>query len=79
MVLHGPDVVYFANANYAQYKSLVDLAAEVDAFGFLDLKVCAASARSHSLETDEFPPFVELVTYGPAEIKRLESAGYVRL
>ncbi len=79
MVLHGPDVVYFANGNYAQYKALVDLAAEVDAFGFLDLKVCAASARSQGLEADKFPPFVELVAYGPAEIRRLEAAGYVRL
>ena len=78
MVLHGPDVAYFANENYAEYKSLVDLAAEVDAFGFIDLKVCAASARRQGLQTDTFPPFIELVPYGPPEVRRLESDGYVQ-
>jgi len=79
MVLHGPDVAFFSSENYDQYKSLVDLAAEVDAFGFLDIKVCTASARSRGLDADKFPPFIELVPYGPVKIRRLESAGYVQL
>ena len=79
MVLHGPDVKFFADENYAQYKSLVDLAARMDAFGFIDLKVCAASVRSRGLKTDKFPPFIEFVAYGPVEVNRLESAGYVKL
>lgn len=79
MVLHGPDVEFFATTNYARYRELVDLAAKLDAFGFIDLKVCAASVRSRGLETDRFPPFIELVPYGPAEVSRLESTGYVEL
>ncbi len=79
MVLHGPDVEFFAVENYARYKSLVDLAANVDALGFVDLKVCAASVRSRGLQTDKFPPFIEFVPYGPAEVTRLRSAGYVQL
>ena len=79
MVLHGPDVQFFANENYAQYKPLVDLAARVDAFGFIDLKVCAASVRGQGLQTESFPPFIEFVDYGPAEVNRLKSAGYVEL
>ena len=79
MVLHGPDVEFFAGENYARYKSLVDLAANVDALGFIDLKACAASVRSRSLQTDKFPPFIEFVPYGPGEVTRLRSAGYVQL
>jgi len=79
MVLHGPDVAFFSTDNYDQYKDLVDLAASLDAFGFVDLKVCAASVRSHGLQPEKFPPFIELVPYGPAEVSRLRSAGYVQL
>jgi intracellular sulfur oxidation DsrE/DsrF family protein len=79
MVLHGPDVAFFATDNYEQYKDLVDLAAKLDAFGFVDLKACAASIRSHGLQAEGFPPFIELVPYGPAEVSRLRSAGYVQL
>ena len=79
MVLHGPDVAFFATDNYEQYKDLVDLAASLDAFGFVDLKVCAVSVRIHGLQAEKFPPFIEIVPYGPAEVARLRSAGYVQL
>jgi hypothetical protein len=46
MVLHEPDIEFFAVENSARYKSLVDLAANVDVLGFVDSKVCAVSVRS---------------------------------
>jgi intracellular sulfur oxidation DsrE/DsrF family protein len=79
VVLHGPDVAFFATENYARNKPLVDLAASLDAFGFVDLKVCAASVRNQGLEASNFPPFIELVPYGPAEVSRLQAADYVQL
>jgi uncharacterized protein len=79
MVLHGPDVAFFASDKYEQYKDLVDLAAKLDAFGFVDFKVCAVSARRNGLQSDSFPSFIELVPYGPAEVSRLEAAGYLQL
>jgi len=79
MVVHGPDVEYFATENYAQHCPLVDLAASLDALGFVDLKVCVASIRAAGLDSSTFPPFIELVPYGPTEITRLKSAGYVEL
>jgi len=79
MVLHGPDVAYFATDNYTQYRALVDLAASLDAFGFVHLKICVTSVRANGLESSRFPPFIELVPYGPAEITRLKSVGNVEL
>jgi intracellular sulfur oxidation DsrE/DsrF family protein len=79
MVLHGPDVEFFARRNYDQYRDIVDMAAQLDAFGLIDMKVCAASASSRGIDNDEFPPFIEIVPYGPAEISRLEEEGYIRL
>jgi intracellular sulfur oxidation DsrE/DsrF family protein len=79
VVLHGPDVAIFATENYEKYKNLVDLAASLDAFGFVDLKVCAASARNTGIEPTSFPPFIELIPYGPDEVSRLTSEDYVDL
>jgi intracellular sulfur oxidation DsrE/DsrF family protein len=79
IVLHGPDVTFFATENYAKYKNLVELAASLDAFGFVDLKVCAASAQNTGIELTRFPAFIELVPYGPAEVLRLRGEGYVDL
>ena len=79
MVLHGPDLEYFAKRNYAKHKDLVDTAAKLEAFGFIDLKVCAVSARSHGVEEDGFPPFIDIVPFGPGEIRELERQGYTKL
>ncbi len=77
LVIHGPDVEYFALRNYDRYADIVDLAASLDADGFVDLKVCAVSARN--VDAPGFPPFIELVPYGPDEIARLHEDGYIQL
>lgn len=79
MVLHGPDLQYFAKHSYEDNKDLVDTAANLEANGFIDLKVCAISARSHGVENDGFPAFIETVPYGPGEIRELEKQGYTKL
>jgi uncharacterized protein len=79
VVLHGPDVAFFATENHEKYKNLVDLAASLDAFGFVELKVCAASARNTGIEPTSFPTFIELVPYGPDEVSRLTAEDYVDL
>lgn len=79
LVLHGPDVEFFAAKNYAEHQRIVDLAAQLDAFGVFDFRICAASAASLGLATTDVPAFIEFVPYGPAEIRRLEEAGYAEL
>ncbi|MEM7467279.1 MAG: DsrE family protein [Pseudomonadota bacterium] len=79
MVLHGPDAQFFAKQNYEKNKSLVDSAAKLEAFGFIDLKVCAVSAKSHGIGEDGFPAFIDVVPYGPDAIKRLRDNGFTEL
>jgi len=79
MVLHGPDVAFFASDRYDEYRELVDLARDLDTLGYVDLKICAASVRNRGLDAQRFPSFIEFVPYGPAEVNRLKSEGYVRL
>ena len=79
MVLHGPDAQYFAKKNYAENKSMIDLAEKLEASGFVDLKVCAVSAKSQGIEHDGFPAFIEIVPYGPKAIENLERAGFTEI
>ncbi len=78
LVLHGPDIKFFTADNYAQYRELVDLAASLDAQGYVDLKICTKSVSSRGLDAAQFPRFIEFVPYGPDEINRLKSQGYAR-
>ncbi|MGR8948742.1 MAG: DsrE family protein [Gammaproteobacteria bacterium] len=79
LVMHGPDAQYFAKDNYEQNKSLVDSAAQLEAFGFIDLKVCAKSARSQGIDEDGFPAFIEVVPYGPDALRTLNEQGFTEL
>jgi len=79
LVLHGPEVEYFARKNYDKYKNIVDLAARLDAGNVIDVKVCQTMMKFLHVEKDEMPEFIEQVPYGPNEMKRLEIEGYTYL
>jgi intracellular sulfur oxidation DsrE/DsrF family protein len=79
LVLHGPEIEFFARKNYTQYKDIVDLAAKMDAEGVIDVKVCETRMRSMKLQKEDLPEFVDTVPYGPEEVKRLEREGYTYL
>lgn len=79
LVLHGPEVAFFARRNYAEHRELVDLAAKLDAFQVIEVKVCETRMRGLGLEVEDMPAFVEPVPFGPAEVERLAEEGYVRM
>ncbi len=75
-VLHGPEAGFFVRSNYPRYQEIVDLAARLDAFGVVDIKICEAWLSMRNVQLDELPAFVETVPYGPATTERLEREGY---
>ena len=77
LVLHGPEVEYFAIKNYDKYKDIVDQAARLDAFDVVDVKVCQTMMGVRGIEQNDIPSFIELVPYGPGEVERLKQEGYV--
>lgn len=79
LVLHGPDIEFFDSARYEEHRDIVDLAAQLDAFGVFDFRMCAASAASLGLDAADVPAFIEFVPYGPAEVRRLTEAGFLQL
>ena len=79
MILHGPDINWFTQQNYEQNKQLVDLAAKLDAYDIIDLKVCETAMSNRGLEREQIPSFIESVPYSPDEMKRLLKEDYINL
>jgi intracellular sulfur oxidation DsrE/DsrF family protein len=77
LVLHGPEVEFFAISNYQRYKDVVDKAARLDAFDVVDVKICQSMLQNLGIGQDDIPAFIEQVPYGPGEVERLVREGYV--
>lgn len=79
MVLHGPDINIFRQDNYDKHKALVDLAAKLDAFDIIDMKICETTMSKMGVQRSEVPAFIDSVPYAPDEIRRLGEEGYINL
>jgi len=71
LVLHGPVLRSLLRQNYLQNKALVDKAASLSALGVIDLKACNTWMTGNGIEPQHLQPFIEVIAYGPAEVKRL--------
>jgi intracellular sulfur oxidation DsrE/DsrF family protein len=76
LVLHGPELNFFDLRNYSRYMSIVDLAAQLTAFGVIEVKACRTRMDDLDLTEEDFPGFIEYVPYGPDEVQRLKNEGY---
>lgn len=76
LVLHGNEINYFANKNREQYRDIVDLAMKLDQNNIIEIKMCRTMMRFLELGEEDVPDFIELVPYGPDEVKRLQREGY---
>lgn len=76
VVLHGEEIKAFVRSNYRDNKALVDLAARLDAFNVIDVKVCQRWMGANGISAGDLPPFLEPVPWGAGERKRLQQAGY---
>ena len=76
-VLHGDEIELFTRANYASNQSLVDLAARLDAFEVIDVRVCETWLRDNGVAASELPPFVETVPFGPTFQASLQRSGAI--
>lgn len=79
MILHGPDIDWFTQQNYEHNLELVDLAAKLDAFDIIDMKVCETAMSARGVKREDIPSFIESVPYAPDEMKRLLQEGYINL
>ena len=76
VVLHGSEIIAFVRSNYRNNKALVDLAARLDAFNVIEVKVCKRWMGANGIVESQLPPFIEPVPFGLGERERLQKAGY---
>lgn len=79
MILHGPDIDWFTRKNQEKNRRLIDLAAKLDAFDIIDMKVCETSMIRRGVKREDIPAFIETVPYAPDEMKKLTAEGYINL
>lgn len=77
LVLHGPEVEFFAFKNYAKYRAVVDRAAKLAALGAVDISICQTQMHNYGIGTDQVPSFLRQVPFGPDEVERLLDQGFV--
>ncbi len=79
MIIHGPDIDFFTNQKYEENRKLIDLAARLDAYDVIDMKVCEQTMSMRGVARDDIPQFIESVPYAPTEIKQRLTGGYINL
>ena len=79
LVLHGPEIEHFRISKYSGNQDIVDLAAKLDAFNVIDIKMCNTMMNQLNVDRREIPAFIEIVPYGPDEVDTLQREGFLKL
>jgi intracellular sulfur oxidation DsrE/DsrF family protein len=72
LVLHGPELNFFAIKNYSKYKELMKRAQSLVESETLKIKMCKIAAEGQGYRAKDIHGFVEMVPMGDAEIIRLQ-------
>lgn len=72
LVLHGPELNFFAIKNYSKYKELMHRAQSLVESEALKIKMCKIAAESQGYQSKDIHGFIEMVPMGDAEIVRLQ-------
>lgn len=73
LVLHGPEIQYFAIKNYEKYKDLVQRAQSLTVGDILKIRMCKIAAEGQGFKPKDIHGFIEMVPMGDAEIIRLQN------
>lgn len=77
LVLHGPELRYFDLRELEANREVIELASRLDARRVIDIKACQRMLEGLGMGREHLPGFIELVPFGPDEIRRLAREGYV--
>lgn len=72
LVLHGPELSFFAIKNYKKYKDLMHRAQSLVESEALTIKMCKIAAQGQGFSSTDIHGFIEMVPMGDAEIIRLQ-------
>lgn len=72
LVLHGPELSFFAKKNYPENKELMHRAQSLVESEVITIKMCKIAAQGQGFSSEDIHGFVEMVPMGDAEIIRLQ-------
>jgi len=72
LVLHGPELNFFAIKNYPKHKALMKRAQSLVESETLKIKMCKIAAEGQGYSAKDIHGFVEMIPMGDAEIIRLQ-------
>lgn len=72
LVLHGPELKFFAIENYNKHKTLMQRAQSLVESEALTIKMCKIAARNQGYSAEDIHGFIEIIPMGDAEIIRLQ-------
>lgn len=72
LVLHGPELSFFAIDNYQKHKALMHRAQSLVESEALTIKMCKIAAQSQGHSPEDIHGFIEIIPMGDAEIIRLQ-------
>jgi intracellular sulfur oxidation DsrE/DsrF family protein len=72
LVLHGPELNFFAIKNYSKHKELMKRAQSLVESEALKIKMCKIAAEGQGYQPKDIHGFIEMVPMGDAEIIRLQ-------
>jgi len=73
LVLHGPEIEFFARENYQKYKELIHRAQSLVEGETLKIRMCKLAAEGHGYKPNHIHGFIKVVPMGDAEIIRLQN------
>ncbi len=72
LVLHGPELSFFAKKNYQKHKELMHRAQSLVESDVIIIRMCKIAAQSLGFLAKDIHGFVEIIPMGDAEIIRLQ-------
>jgi len=76
MVSHGDEIISLSQENKHNHKTTHKLLQKLVTQGDLLFHICGTMARMNGLDQDDFPDYVDVVPYGPAQVEDYLSLGF---
>jgi len=76
IVSHGDEMASLANKNIQKYPRLHKRIQYWKKMGNIDFQVCGIMANTLGLSNDDFPEYIDVVPFGPSQIKDYRKLGF---
>lgn len=76
MVSHGDEIIALSQKNKHKHKKTHKLLKKLVVHNNLIFHICGSMARMNELDPDDFPDYVDVVPYGPAQVEDYLSLGF---